>query len=306
MDPLTVIIAAMTAILFSWIGYFLGNAFPVTAKAKRTQAKRKTLRELEGRPNPIQEAVKKAIDWLLEREEEEVIAVPPTDPLFETKEKEITEIGGTAEQLETSPPSPSSRPAPQKVLIDSPEIAGEDAVVLWHNRRQKKLFAKLDNDMIDLDDDLSPAQHGALSMLLVDLQERVGIAATLKDAIVEGTDKVMAEKERKKQVPGEEPLEKPSFSPIKSIVNYVRSDIPKLEEHTLSIPEQIDEILQENIAGTYLEDKGISVREWPGRGVVFIVGIDIYNDIHQVPDPEIRTKIRQAVQQWEANQEDDL
>ena len=210
--------------------------------------------------------------------------------------------GGSAQREQ--PLTPSQTPAPARVLIDTPKMVGEDAVVLWHNRRQKKLFAKIGDEIFDLDSDLSQSQHGPLSMLLVDLQDRVGISAVLRDAIEEGADKVLAEKERKQRISIEEDsLEKPSFNPIKSIVNYVRSDIPKLDDQKLNIPEQIDEIFQKNIAGTHLENKGISVRAWPNRGVVFIVGLDVYNDIHAIPDPEIRSEIRKAVKQWEALQE---
>ena len=302
MDPLVPIVAGMAAILFGWIGYFLGNAFPVTAKAKQAKEKRKVLRDLEGRESPIKEATQKAIDWLLEREEDEVSATPDEISFSdEEKAEQARPVQGVSSEPRATPPQPAS---PTRVLIDTPKMVGEDAVILWHNGRQKKLFAKIGDDIFDLDTDLSQSQHGTLSMLLVDLQDRVGISAILRDAIEDGANKILAEQERKQRIPIEEDtLEKPSFNPIKSIVNYVRSDIPKLEDQKLSIPDQIDEIFQKNISGTHLENKGISVREWPNRGVVFIVGIDVYNDIHSIPDPEIRSEIRKAVKQWEAQQE---
>lgn len=314
MDPLTFIVAAMTAILFSWIGYALGNFFPVSAKAKKAKEKRTRMRELEGRDTPVKGAGKRFIDWLLEREEEEeedFIDHPDTVPLPQdtdpkaAKEEVQEDVGENAESLPAAPATQPSQYASgvKTVLVDTPDMAGDNPVVLWHNKKTKKLFAKLENDIIDLDSDLSPSHHGDLSMLLVDLQERVGIPATLRDAIAEGTDKVMAEKERQPHItPEEEPLERPSFNPIKSFVNYVRSDIPKIDQ-SVSIPQQIDNILQANLAGTEFEDKGISVRQWPNRGVVFIVGLDVYEDLHKVPDPEIRDHIRQAVKQWEASQE---
>lgn len=301
MDPLTLIVAAMSAILFGWIGYFLGNAFPVTAKAKKQKEKRTQIKEITGQKNVFQHF----IDWVLEREEEETEQpeIVELEPAITEETQETDPAQPTSEPVQPPPPQPVA--AGKTVVIDTPKQAGEDPVVLWHNRRSKKLFAKLENDIIDLDIELNPSQHGALSMLLVDLQERVGLSATLRDALIEGTDKVMAEKERKQAIPpGEEPLEKPSFNPIKSFVNYVRSDIPKLDDNPLSIPEQIDQILQANLAGTHLENKGISVRDWPNRGVVFIIGLDIYEDLHKIPDAEIRDQIRRAVKEWEATQED--
>ena len=309
MDPLTIIAAAMSAILFGWVGYFLGNFFPLTAKAKKEKEKREKIKEHSGQKSIFT----RFMDWLLEREEEEEEIFDLDEAILEPDVQ--TPAPTSAEQTEadsdTAIPAPAN-PTPQPsgktrtVLIDTPKQAGEDPVVLWHNRVSKKLFAKLENDIIDLDSELSPKEHGTLSMLLVDLQERVGLVATLRDAIAEDTDKVFAEKERKQHLtPEEETPEKPGFNPLRTLVNYVQSDVPKLEEATLSIPEQIDQILQANLAGTHLENKGISVRQWPNRGVVFIVGLDIYEDIHKVPDAEIRNHIRQAVKQWEASQEEE-
>ena len=97
MDALIPIVAGMTAILFGWIGYFLGNAFPVTAKAKQAKEKRKTLRELEGTENPIKGATQKAIDWLLEREEDALYAA----------------LIAAADVVAAAPPRPPRRP-PQR------------------------------------------------------------------------------------------------------------------------------------------------------------------------------------------------
>ena len=92
------------------------------------------------------------------------------------------------------------------------------------------------------------------------------------------------------------------INPIKSLLNYVRADVPKLEEVKESVPEQINAILQTNIKGTSMSERGVSVSEWPGRGVVFIVGVDLYDEIHSIPDSDIRNAIRSAVKQWEEKQ----
>ncbi len=96
----------------------------------------------------------------------------------------------------------------------------------------------------------------------------------------------------------DEEVKPPSFNPLKTIVNFVQSDIPAIDS-AASIPDQINTILQEMIAGTRLEKRGISMAEWPNRGAVFIVGVDVYEDIHKIPDPDVRVAIRDAVKKWE-------
>jgi hypothetical protein len=308
MDALTYIVAMMAALVFGWVGYFIGNFFPVFGKAKKL----KQSNQAAGRKmvdvdlDPVKTNVQKAIDWLLERDLEDRDATE--DEL--TEALDIARATKDSEQDEESDLvniTPESGTIPRVVYVNElPPQVGEDAIVLWHDKRRKKLVARVDDELVDLDTGLSTKQHGALSMLLVDLQERVGISATLREAISEDTDKVIAEKDRQRRLPPKEAeIQKPSFNPIKSFVNYVQADAPKLDESTESIPDQINEILQELVKDTPLEDKGVLMADWPNRGVVFIVGVDVYDDIHKIPDSEIRFAIRTAVKKWEESQEEE-
>ncbi len=69
---------------------------------------------------------------------------------------------------------------------------------------------------------------------------------------------------------------------------------------TLSIVAQVNEILQEQLSGTPLADKGIRLTEAPGQGVTVWVGLNRFEGIETVPDPEVRAAIRKAVKTWEA------
>jgi hypothetical protein len=291
MDALTYIIAFMAAIVALWVGYFIGNFYPVFGKAKKI----KDANEAVGKSSPVVETVsragRRALDWLLEREGDKV----------DSPDEAESDSAFPEEVVEAAQADPVERVG----SVGVPEGLDPDAVILWHDRRAKKLIVRIKDEIIDLDDEISMDHHGDLSMLLVDLQERVGLSATLRDAIAEETDRVFAEKERQRVVPRkEEEVKPPSFNPLKSIVNYVQADIPKIDS-TASIPDQINAILQEMIAGTPLEKKGISMAEWPNRGAVFIVGVEVYEDIHKIPEPEVRVAIRDAVKRWELTQEDD-
>ena len=71
-----------------------------------------------------------------------------------------------------------------------------------------------------------------------------------------------------------------------------------------SIAAQIDEILQEKLESSSLdhlpiERRAIRLMELPGKGMMVMVGLDQYEGVEKVPDPEIRSLIREAVEAWE-------
>jgi len=68
----------------------------------------------------------------------------------------------------------------------------------------------------------------------------------------------------------------------------------------LSIVGQIDSILQEQIAGTPLMEKGIRLQESREGGVIVWVGIDKFATVDDVPDEQIKAAIRAAIGVWES------
>jgi hypothetical protein len=66
-----------------------------------------------------------------------------------------------------------------------------------------------------------------------------------------------------------------------------------------SIVSQIDTILQDRLAGTHLEERGIFLAQSPERGVIVYVGLTRYNGIDELPDAEIKAAIRAAIAEWE-------
>ena len=71
-------------------------------------------------------------------------------------------------------------------------------------------------------------------------------------------------------------------------------DIPKE-----SMIEQIDNILQEMLAGSELEDRGIHLVEGANMSVIVWVGSQSFQGIDQVSDPVIAKVIKKAVAEWE-------
>lgn len=96
-----------------------------------------------------------------------------------------------------------------------------------------------------------------------------------------------------------ESFRRPSMNPIDTLARAVQTDIGKIPAAQKSIAAQIDEVLQEKMAGTPLEKRGISLLDHPGQGVLVRVGLDQYDGIDAVPDEEIRDLIRSAAAEWE-------
>jgi hypothetical protein len=283
MDPLTLIVGLASAILFSYLGYVLGNYFPVI---KRNTA--------PGQVSPGENLVDTIRGFLTKGAEQISRAVQGLKDGDENKEDDENE----AEDIEFSEEQPQpSRPSPAPQTQKAPITPNPDETVqLWHDRKAQKVFAQLDDKLIDLDSPLSTEQHGRLSLLLIDLTEKVGISEGMKSKMGEKVEKFESAE------PTDSTPKPVSLNPIRSFINYVQSDVPKIEEKPPTIPEQINAIFQDQIKGTHLESQGITVSDWPGRGVVFIIGIDIYNEIHEIPDSDVRHAIRIAVKTWEKQQ----
>jgi hypothetical protein len=67
-----------------------------------------------------------------------------------------------------------------------------------------------------------------------------------------------------------------------------------------SIVEQIDEILQEKLALSAVRNKGVRLVEDAHKGVVVWVGLDHFDGVDQVTDPEVKALLRAAAAEWEA------
>jgi hypothetical protein len=99
--------------------------------------------------------------------------------------------------------------------------------------------------------------------------------------------------------PPENPARRSVFSPVEVISRVVASEVPKIPPVQKSIPVQIDAILQEKLSASPLKDRGIRLLEFPGKGMVVMVGLDSYDGVDAVPDEEIRRLIRESAREWE-------
>lgn len=99
--------------------------------------------------------------------------------------------------------------------------------------------------------------------------------------------------------PPVEPPKPPTLmDTLTASVTSTLQSAPK-KEPPKSIVMQIDDVLQEMLAGTPLEDRKINLVEDPRKGVIVWVGTRTYEGIDSVDDPEVKKIIRAAVSEWE-------
>lgn len=85
---------------------------------------------------------------------------------------------------------------------------------------------------------------------------------------------------------------------VKSVARLLQGET-KIPEEIPSIAAQIDHILQLKLEEANLHKRGIRLMELPNRGMVFMIGLEQYEFIDEIPDPEVQDIIRQAVAEWE-------
>ena len=75
------------------------------------------------------------------------------------------------------------------------------------------------------------------------------------------------------------------------------------EVKMLSVVDEVNDILQKKLHGSPLAGKGIHLMENHNKEIRFWVGLDSYNDVEEIPDPEVRHIIDASVREWEKSRE---
>ena len=103
------------------------------------------------------------------------------------------------------------------------------------------------------------------------------------------------------QVTGQQAVKQPMLNTIAApktpTAMIAKEDRPSAP--ATSIVGQIDSVLQERLAGTSLEERGIFLAQSPDGGVMVYVGLTKYMAIDDVPDADIKAAIRAAITEWE-------
>jgi hypothetical protein len=94
-------------------------------------------------------------------------------------------------------------------------------------------------------------------------------------------------------------LNQPKVEPVPARISLIPKKKLEQPAATLSMVQQIDEILQLKLVDTPLAGQGIKIQEAPGGGVMVMVGLKKYEGVADVPDPAIKAVLQAAVAEWE-------
>lgn len=177
-----------------------------------------------------------------------------------------------------------------------------EITTLWQDRKSGTIYPELNGKIVRYPAEMSASQRERLISQLSSLLDWLKPATADRPDSAEA-DSVGAESENSV---ADAVLSMPSPAPVKTkisaidlVARAVQSDSRPLEKPPQSIAAQIDEILQEKLDGTGLDNRGIRLMELPMKGMVIMVGLEQYPDIDSVPDMEIRRLIRESVADWE-------
>ncbi len=193
--------------------------------------------------------------------------------------------------------SRSDKPYNQDQTKSQPNLI--ETVKIWQDRKSGNLFPEMNGKIIRFPADLSHTQRERLIGQLTTLLSWLKAGFEAKEA----PPPVAAPSTGVPFV--QDHLTSPTtstqtgkFSPIDLVARAVQPETrPPLPEK--SMVAQIDEILQEKLNTSPLAGQGIRLIEHPTQGLVVMVGLNRYEGVDEVPDPEIRSLIRESVAEWE-------
>jgi hypothetical protein len=208
-----------------------------------------------------------------------------------------------AQRPAAKPPRPvSSGVVPPAALTDRVREDYRPIICLWRSRSTGKLATEIKGKLyIDLTP-LSPEVKKKLQEIAAEWDEWVGAAHP------DGVE-ILREEYTNQEQPAAPTSKSAAADPASQQTDERQEPTPlQLEEKpaertpkvsSLSIVEQIDEILQEMLAVSETENRAIRLIEEPNQGVSVWVGLTRYHSIDEVEDPEALKIIKAAVAEWE-------
>jgi hypothetical protein len=150
----------------------------------------------------------------------------------------------------------------------------------------KALVLELEGQTISNKDELTPDNKRLLVNLMVEV--RPWLETTISTPMPPQTET------QPEQIFIQPQTASPSIPSISTLL-LQSTPVPSTE----SIVSQIDTVLQNRLAASPLANQGIRLQESPTGGVRVYVGLNRFDGIDAIPDPEIKAFIRQAVAEWE-------
>ncbi len=187
--------------------------------------------------------------------------------------------------------------------IDERKKGFQELAGLWRERVGGKLTIWFEDKMVDSPQLVDAIQRQKLESAGREFMAWLGVSETF---MAQATEKRPADgfQENTSAPWPEAQAVEPGWRPeAANVLPIAPAVIDKNPAKPLSIVEQVDDILKEIVAGTPMEARLIRLVEDPQSGVVVWVGLEHYNGVDMVPDPEIKAVLRKAGAEWERRTE---
>jgi hypothetical protein len=179
--------------------------------------------------------------------------------------------------------SAKSDPAPAPDEFAGLRARFTEQVGVWHEKQSGKLVLRLDNQMLEQSGQLNSSQRARLEALIKEWLAWMGVAQAAPAPVQPPVILVPP----------------PAAAPTPSQPRVTTAPAAAVPAKPKSIVEQIDEILQEKLANSSSSNKGVRLVEDRVHGVVVWIGLDHYDGVDRVTDPEVRALLSESAQEWE-------
>jgi hypothetical protein len=203
-------------------------------------------------------------------------------------------IGGMIERAlkrRAKPTEPEPAPVSMPTSINTLAEADDVEVLSAWRTRNNKVWLAMDGTRLNDKAALQPGQYQRLLNLVIDLRP------WLETARPAAPTPAVAQQPLRAAAPAPVVAQPPVQVGKKNgaSVDEAAPPAPVLD----SIIQQIDKVLQAKLETSPFKERGIQLVEGPGGIVIVKDGINRYEGVDGIPDPEIKNLIRQAVADWE-------
>ena len=203
-------------------------------------------------------------------------------------------------KVEKKTEAPKAKPVAKPANRNLEEVAH-----LWRDQRDGRLIFQIDNEYYKRSNELTPKEQKILLKVVMDFYQWLEPPSVVQSQPEEPVQaSVAVESAPLPVMPPEKPEpKKVSFSPVQAITQALKADVSAAIIPSESIVVQIDAILQEKLIAADMQKWAVRLAEFPGRGMVVMVGLEQYEGIDAVPYERVRKMIRDAVAEWERRAE---
>jgi hypothetical protein len=167
---------------------------------------------------------------------------------------------------------------------------------LWRERASGKLNMLVGDQMVGNPKQLNATQIKGMQVLAKDWSTWLGIPAITPVPVPPQPEPVLITPSPTAAT--EHPLDL-APRPISVALTSPIVQTPAVPTKPKSIVEQINDILQAKLVDSPVRNKGVRLVEDPVHGVIVWIGIEHFNGVDQVKDPEVKALLREAAAEWE-------